>query len=34
MRGLLLAGKNGMLKSPSKIVEGVILDMNSENKEC
>ena len=31
MRGLLLDGKNGMLKYPSKIVEGVILDMNSEN---
>ena len=31
MRGLLLYGENGMLKSPSMIVEGVILDRNSEN---
>ena len=29
MRGLLLDGKNGM--SLSKIIEGVILDVNSEN---
>ena len=32
MRGLLLDGRNGMLKSPSMIVEGVILDRNSSMK--
>ena len=31
MRGLLLDYKNGMLKSPSMIVECVILDRNSKN---
>ena len=31
MRGLLLDGENGMLKSPSLIVEGVMFYRNSEN---